>query len=1227
MKKKILTKHILMALAMAAMVPAGQAWATLVYLDGTNDIDDITTNKGGFLAPSTLRFTSAANSQDGKNWVMISHTGEYNEHLRDPAIAVSGNAGDLREYNFDVTVGALSWTPNSDALRVTGSNAGVQLGDFKADVGAINSDAITIGDETCGSSVTVNNFTADVDYGSGIRVNAYKWDEPSGTTSATVAVIGATKITINGNAWQQDKDHDTADLAGAFALHILGVPVPDWVTLQKGAGVYAGYDEAWGKKNINSAAAELNGDVDITLNAEGGAYGLWAGRNGSITVGKSLTITANQANSDGIAATNTDYNTLAAGGDNTYGSRIELNGGSGSSVNINMNGSENGMENSHAIYANGKNTSVKSGEQGIGHFDITGDIAAENGGMIKLQAVDKVDEKGQDVINSLTGNLTADGEKSYASLDGYNVEMTGNASATAGGHVALTSESYGSLFGALTASGEKSQASMTSKGVNYVDSAAVIAHAGDLDQDKATDNNMSEKQVISALYAEDGAAITVSGQSNTFRTTANPNNSDQLERVIWAYNGADITVGGTTTISTDSYEKSANSNDIAIAAGTAVGISADTDFNTSVNRAEVNLNYGAGSSVTGDIIAGYAGEVNISRALDAGDAGIQVEGNLLAGNNGILNVDLGNGGTLTGRADDYGDAGVIDGSGHGTSFFDPAFSSSILKGGAVNLTMGAGSTWKVTGQSWITSIDTNAAGKTADVLAAENPSDAIKNMATIDLVQSNTNYNNTAHALTIYEMNGDAVFNMSLAGNRSYSDMLYMKKANGEYIVNLKEAVGVDDMFASMGSDGKTFTGLRFATVGADSGVSFHVFAKDTGMQNIEYTVETDKYKENEENAAYDSTDGTGAANEQKPGTNMVEGFFNSEGIPPTDSGEESANGQIMLLAAGDEAAGTSTATTETTNFKLTGIKGTELSDAGKTVVNMSKVNYSNAVYMDRLNKRMGEARYIDGDDGLWVRMRHDRIGKDNAFRSMNTMMELGYDRKVQSQKNGEHRWGVAFDYMRGTADYTNVMGSGDVRRAGVWLYDTWLGDKGHYTDYVVKYGHLSNDFDIYAQSSGNKISGDYNNDVWSASAEYGRKKDIGNEWYFEPQVQAQYAYVTSADYTTSQDTKVHLDSIDSLIGRAGFRLGRDTDEANTVYFKADILHEFLGGQSIRAMDTTTNGVLTTTYENEGTWYDVGFGFSHRMGKDSYMFLDVEHSFGNDNEDTYQINIGLNRAF
>ena len=295
----------------------------------------------------------------------------------------------------------------------------------------------------------------------------------------------------------------------------------------------------------------------------------------------------------------------------------------------------------------------------------------------------------------------------------------------------------------------------------------------------------------------------------------------------------------------------------------------------------------------------------------------------------------------------------------------------------------------------------------------------------------------------------------------------------------------------------------------------------------------------------------------------------------------------------------------------------------------MSRANYKNAIYMDRLNKRLGEARYINGEDdeGMWVRLRHDRIGHSGEFRSMNTMYELGYDKK-QECDNGTRRVGMAIDYMRGSTSYSDIIGKGETKRYGLWLYDTWLGDKGHYADYVLKWGHLSNDFDIRDKNSLEDITGDYSNNVFSVSAEYGKKNDMGNNWYFEPQAQLQLARVTGADYTTTtQNTKVSVEGINSLIGRAGFRLGKDfgTEKQSTFYIKADLLHEFLGDQTITATDAT--GTLREEYENRGTWYDVGFGFATQMSKNSYAFMDFEKSFGNDNDETYQINAGMQWSF
>lgn len=828
-------------------------------------------------------------------------------------------------------------------------------------------------------------------------------------------------------------------------------------------------------------------------------------------------------------------------------------------------------------------------------------------------------KEGVVTLNANSINLIYAGELNRGYGKSYAINATGQSD------IDLTAGETNLLRGAVYASGHNDTAKTDvalGGNANIVLSNAYIDKAGGL----------TDKNVISALYAQKGAHIDLNGDYNLIGTYADSNSSD-LERVVWAYDTADIDITGLTAISTDSYDKQTNSKDIAIAAGTATGLE-NLSLNDILNydtivgkRASVKVNYESDSSITGDILSAYGGEVNITpnstTTRAASDAKINIHGNLLAGNNGKLTVDLGKGGSLTGRADDYGDAGLN--TGHGAvdsenSFFNPAFSSEIKANGTVNLTMGVGSRWDVTGQSWITSLTTT--GNAEDTL--------------ISLEKAKEDLNSNASALTIGTLKGDTRFYMNLDGDRSASDMLYIKNAQGvngetaQYDIYLQEEVTSGEINAG------GFNGLRFATVGEGSKANFTVRSQGTGSAfDVEYEVDTDSYVGNSENSAYNSTTG-GDANVEKPGNDSVNDFFDLSSGTQEDTTETIAN-NIMLMAENEEAAenvamNNNTGLDEVTNFKIVARKGEEISDTGKTILNMSRANYSNAIYMDRLNKRLGEARYINSeeDEGMWVRIRHDRIGKDDAYRSQNTMYELGYDQK-QECDNGERRVGMAIDYMHGDTGYDQIAGKGEIDRYGLWLYDTWMGDKGHYADYVAKWGHLSNDFEVYTMNDKTKqVTGDYSNNVFSVSAEYGRKKDIGNDWYFEPQVQAQLARVTGADYTTNQGTKVSVDGINSLIGRAGFRLGKDFGEEkqSTVYIKADVLHEFLGDQDVRVLDKSSdNKWAGISYENEGTWYDVGFGFATQMSKNSYAFMDFEKYFGNDNDETYQINVGMQWSF
>ena len=767
---------------------------------------------------------------------------------------------------------------------------------------------------------------------------------------------------------------------------------------------------------------------------------------------------------------------------------------------------------------------------------------------------------------------------------------------------------YNDVRGAVVV--EKGASTVNITGINnYVSSEYKQVTAADED----------ERNIVSAVYTKGaGASVTIDSTGdgiNVIQSTAKDTDS---EHTIWAQQGGNIEINGRTIVNahnagvnTDGVANAGNAYGVAVAAGTGDISDYTTDDGLpelTGDRSTVNLNYSGESQITGDIVSGYGGLVNIGTnnglTRSNSNGNLVLQGNALAGNGGILNLNLGDGGVWYGRADDYGDAGSENSDGSHQSFYNPAFSNEILEGGSVNLTMGDGAKWYVQGQSWITSINTTG-------------------NALIDLTNVGDGYENyDSHALTVYNLNGGADIKMSLDGDRQFSDMLYIGNGTGTYNIELDKIVTVEDMYAEFG-EGNKFSGLRFATVGKGSDVNFNVTASDKGFNNVIYTVGKDVYDSDvssDENSSYNGDKMT----LEKPGNSGVKDFL--DGVE-----SDSAAANKVLLLADENATGDELDNKNNhLNYKLIDMH-TEYSDTGKAIIATSRANYSNAIYMDRLNKRLGEARYINGeeDQGMWVRIRHDRIGKDDAYRSQNTMYEIGYDQK-QECDNGERRVGMAIDYMHGDTGYNDIAGKGEIDRYGLWLYDTWMGDKGHYADYVAKWGHLDNEFEIYAPTTGEKINGDYSNNVFSVSAEYGRKKDIGNDWYFEPQVQAQLARVTGADYTTSQGTKVSVDGINSLIGRAGFRLGKDFGEEkqSTVYIKADVLHEFLGDQDIKAMDATTNGNWSKiSYENEGTWYDVGFGFATQMSKNSYAFMDFEKSFGNDNDETYQINVGMQWSF
>lgn len=242
------------------------------------------------------------------------------------------------------------------------------------------------------------------------------------------------------------------------------------------------------------------------------------------------------------------------------------------------------------------------------------------------------------------------------------------------------------------------------------------------------------------------------------------------------------------------------------------------------------------------------------------------------------------------------------------------------------------------------------------------------------------------------------------------------------------------------------------------------------------------------------------------------------------------------------------------------------------------------------LSQRLGELRESDGGQGIWVRMSRGEFEYDGEYKNQYNFFQMGYDWAA-----GSWHYGAAVSHNDGQTTYTH--GDGENRSTSLSLYGTWLGDKGHYADIVLKQGRLSNDFDIYTEAG--HTSGDY--DAWgtSLSGEYGMKVDLDGGWYVTPQAQLTLMRIGGEDYTTNNGIKVNQDSLESAIGRVGFEVGKRISGSGSIYAKASLLHDFAG-----SADTylSYKGLTNSYHQDIGdTWCEAGIGFNYKTSTAMYM--------------------------
>ena len=282
------------------------------------------------------------------------------------------------------------------------------------------------------------------------------------------------------------------------------------------------------------------------------------------------------------------------------------------------------------------------------------------------------------------------------------------------------------------------------------------------------------------------------------------------------------------------------------------------------------------------------------------------------------------------------------------------------------------------------------------------------------------------------------------------------------------------------------------------------------------------------------------------------------------------------------------------------------------------RLAFANWVEDDKFMQRMGDLHYeTNNEEGVWMRVKGGKYSGD-GFSNRHTMYQLGYDDVVKNTDKLKRYQGVAFSYDDGKNSFNR--GSGKLKAKSIGFYSTDIRNKGHYLDLALKIYDADSDFTVF-DSEGKKITGAFDNSGISLSAEYGRKKYLDEHWSIEPQAQLTLGYLDGARYTTSNGIHVSQSDPNSVLGRIGCNFMYDMDENNTVYLKANWLHQFAGNYGV----TLTNGNDSLRIDNNDhdTWFEYGFGFACMIGKNNHLYADVERSTGGSLRKDWQWNVGM----
>ena len=276
---------------------------------------------------------------------------------------------------------------------------------------------------------------------------------------------------------------------------------------------------------------------------------------------------------------------------------------------------------------------------------------------------------------------------------------------------------------------------------------------------------------------------------------------------------------------------------------------------------------------------------------------------------------------------------------------------------------------------------------------------------------------------------------------------------------------------------------------------------------------------------------------------------------------------------------------------------------------------------LDTLHQRRGEISQSP-NSAVWARVSGKRLETEGRTRldvdSSQYVAQVGYDFNRSEMQNGlpQSLSGVYFAYSRadsrfydqyraenGVVAADKYTGKGKTTAANIGVYHLYRAVNDAYVDTVAQFSYLTNKYNFVSNPEVRQHG-------WSGalSVEGGHSFALGNSnWRIEPQTQLIYQRLKLQSFYHDADRRVEQGTDNNLRGRIGVRLShsKDFQRNPTVYFVANVWHDFMTAKSVLIGDKKYGENDARTWVEGGAGLNVPFG-NHAIHAD----LRLEHSLG-----------------